>query len=79
MKENRRKNLKAGVMGWPVSHSLSPVLHGYWLSRYNIKGSYEAIPVHPGKLEKALSDLRKKFYRGGGYFFHFYRGGQKLL
>ena len=64
MKENHRKNLKAGVMGWPVSHSLSPVLHGYWLSRYNIKGSYEAIPVHPGELEKALSDLRKKFYRG---------------
>ena len=30
----------AGVMGWPVSHSLSPRLHGYWLQEYGIDGAY---------------------------------------
>ena len=64
MKDNHIKKLKAGVMGWPVSHSLSPVLHSYWLSKYNINGSYEAIPVHPEDLEKALTDLRKNIFRG---------------
>ena len=28
----------AGVLGWPVDHSLSPRLHGYWLERYKIDG-----------------------------------------
>ena len=64
MKDGHRKKLKAGVMGWPVSHSLSPVLHSYWLSKYNIEGLYEAIPVHPDALEKSLCDLHNKFYRG---------------
>ena len=28
------KALLAGVMGWPVAHSRSPLLHGYWLKHY---------------------------------------------
>ncbi len=35
----------AGVMGWPVAHSLSPRLHGYWLERYGIDGAYVPLPV----------------------------------
>ena len=38
----------AGVMGWPVSHSLSPRLHGHWFERYGIDGAYVPLPVQPG-------------------------------
>ena len=56
--------LKAGVMGWPVAHSLSPVLHGHWLDRYGVNGSYAAIPVEPGNLPAALGGLAEKGFRG---------------
>ena len=38
---------KAAVLGYPINHSLSPRLHGFWLHTYNVAGSYEAIPVPP--------------------------------
>jgi len=37
----------AGVFGWPVSHSLSPHLHGYWLGEHGIDGAYIPLPVPP--------------------------------
>lgn len=55
---------KAGVMGWPVSHSLSPALHGHWLARYGIDGSYAALPVAPEDLPEALSGLAGQGFRG---------------
>ena len=47
----------AGVMGWPVAHSLSPRLHGHWLRRYGIDGAYVPLPVPPEHLECALRAL----------------------
>lgn len=47
----------AGVMGWPVGHSRSPRLHGYWLARYGIRGAYVPMPVKPENLEQALRAL----------------------
>lgn len=49
---------KAGVIGWPVSHSLSPRLHGYWLNKYNIAGEYGAYPVEPENLPEFVENLR---------------------
>ena len=37
----------AGVIGWPVGHSLSPRVHGYWLDRYGLDGAYLPLPVKP--------------------------------
>ena len=37
----------AGVFGWPVAHSLSPHLHGYWLNEHGIDGAYIPLPVPP--------------------------------
>ena len=31
---------KACVIGWPIEHSRSPLIHGYWLNAYGIEGSY---------------------------------------
>lgn len=55
-----KKALKSGVIGWPVDHSLSPRLHGFWLRTYAISGSYQAIAVDakslPGLLENLAGD-----------------------
>ncbi len=55
---------RAGVMGWPVSHSLSPRLHGYWLRRHKVEGVYGALPVEPRHLASALGLLQAHGYRG---------------
>ena len=58
------KVLRAGVMGWPVGHSLSPRLHGYWLKKYGIEGSFDALAVPPEKLAQELHELPKQGFRG---------------
>ena len=47
----------AGVMGWPVAHSASPRLHGFWLKRYGIDGAYVPLPVAPQYLIRCLRVL----------------------
>jgi len=47
----------AGVMGWPIQHSQSPRLHGYWLDRYEIDGAYVPLSVHPENFETAFRAL----------------------
>lgn len=47
----------AGVMGWPVSHSRSPLLHGFWLDRYRLDGAYVPLAVRPERLAEALRAL----------------------
>ncbi len=47
----------AGVMGWPVTHSLWPRLHGFWLERYRIDGAYLPLPVAPEHFARALRGL----------------------
>jgi shikimate dehydrogenase len=54
----------AGVMGWPVSHSRSPRLHGYWLRRYGVDGAYIPLPVPPADLAAALRALPKLGFAG---------------
>lgn len=58
------KPKKACVMGWPISHSLSPKMHTYWLNKYGIDGSYEAKPVTPATLQDALANLIDNNYAG---------------
>ena len=58
------EKIKAGVIGWPIDHSLSPRLHGYWLSKYNINGSYEAIPVEESTLPALLGNLANEGFVG---------------
>lgn len=54
----------AGVVGWPVSHSRSPLLHGHWLRAYGIAGAYVPLPVRPGDLPAALRGLAALGLRG---------------
>ncbi len=54
----------AGVIGWPVAHSLSPLLHNHWLQRYRIDGAYVPLAVAPGSLETALRGLHASGFAG---------------
>lgn len=55
---------KACVIGWPIEHSRSPKIHGYWLDLYKIDGSYTKRAVQPGALETFLRSLADEGYAG---------------
>jgi len=61
MAEGRR----AFVCGHPIAHSRSPKIHGYWLERYGIAGSYEAIDVAPDDFSGFVSTLSEQGFAGG--------------
>jgi shikimate dehydrogenase len=54
----------AGVVGWPIGHSLSPRLHGHWLARYGIAGHYIPIGLSPEDLAEGLRSLPRLGFRG---------------
>lgn len=54
----------AGVFGWPVAHSRSPRLHGYWLERHAVDGAYLPFAVRPENLAEALKALPVLGLRG---------------
>ncbi|MGG5810811.1 shikimate dehydrogenase [Falsiroseomonas sp. CW058] len=54
----------AGLLGWPVSHSRSPRLHGYWLARHGIDGAYIPLPVRPERFEGAVKSLADLGFAG---------------
>lgn len=56
--------IQAGVIGHPVSHSKSPLIHQHWMDRYAISGNYTAIDIAPDRLPGAIQDLIRKGYAG---------------
>lgn len=54
----------AGIIGWPVAHSRSPLIHSYWLEKYGISGAYVPLPVAPGALGVAIPGLAALGFRG---------------
>jgi shikimate dehydrogenase len=54
----------AGVIGWPVGHSRSPRLHGYWLEKMGIDGAYLPLAVAPDDLAEVVRVLPKLGFRG---------------
>ena len=59
-----KKTIRTGVMGWPVAHSRSPLLHGYWLKQHAINGEYTALAVPPGDFTKTFSQLPEQGFSG---------------
>jgi len=55
---------RACVIGWPIAHSRSPLIHGYWLRKYGIEGSYTKEPVKPNDLAEYLSSLKQRGFEG---------------
>ncbi len=54
----------AGVVGWPVSHSRSPQLHGHWIARHGLDAAYLPLPVRPADFATAIAGLRAAGFRG---------------
>jgi shikimate dehydrogenase len=48
---------RACVVGWPVAHSRSPLIHGFWLAKYGIEGSYVKQPLPPDQAAEFLRNL----------------------
>lgn len=54
----------AGVMGWPVKHSRSPQMHGYWLARHDIDGVYVPMAVPAERFADAFRALAALGFAG---------------
>jgi shikimate dehydrogenase len=54
----------AGVMGWPVMHSRSPLLHNYWFKQHNLAGAYVPLAIRPEGLAAALRALHPLGFAG---------------
>lgn len=57
--------IKAFVIGHPIAHSRSPLIHGTWLAEHGIDGTYEAIDVAPEALPGFFERLRSGEFAGG--------------
>jgi hypothetical protein len=58
------KAMLAGIAGWPVSHSRSPLLHGTWIARHGLDAAYVPLPIHPDHFASAIHGLRDAGFRG---------------
>jgi len=54
----------AGIVGWPVAHSRSPRLHGFWLERHAIDGAYVPLAVRPEDFATAVRGLAAAGFAG---------------
>jgi shikimate dehydrogenase len=57
--------IKAFVVGHPIAHSRSPLIHGHWLAEHGIAGSYERLDVAPGDFPDFLRGLPDSGFAGG--------------
>lgn len=57
--------VRAFVIGHPIAHSRSPLIHRYWLDRHGIEGSYEAFDIAPRDLDAFLDRVRAGEFAGG--------------
>jgi shikimate dehydrogenase len=56
--------LLAGVMGWPVMHSRSPLMHNHWFRQHGLAGAYVPLAIEPQGLAAALKALRPLGFAG---------------
>jgi shikimate dehydrogenase len=54
----------AGVMGWPIAHSRSPLIHSHWIAEHGLHGAYVPLAVNPIQLPQALAGLKALGFAG---------------
>jgi shikimate dehydrogenase len=54
----------AGVAGWPIGHSLSPALHGFWIAENKIDAAYVPLAIKPDDFAATFAALPKLGFRG---------------
>ena len=55
---------KFGIIGNPIKHSLSPVLHNYWFKKYAIDAEYSIIEATDNELQEIIKKIKKGNYSG---------------
>jgi len=55
---------KFGIIGNPISHSLSPLLHNFWFKKYNIKATYSLIETEIDQIDKVIDRIKKNELQG---------------
>ena len=55
---------KFGIIGKPISHSLSPVLHNLWFKKYNISANYSLIEIESQEIEGIIKKIRNGELQG---------------
>ena len=55
---------KACVIGWPIEHSRSPLIHNYWLKKYGVDGTYEKKAVEPKNVAQFIANLASSEFIG---------------
>ncbi|MDH5723713.1 MAG: shikimate dehydrogenase [Alphaproteobacteria bacterium] len=63
-KEHGLKITKTGVIGHPIAHSKSPLIHEFWIKKNDLAGHYKAIDIAPESLEKSVNELIEQGYKG---------------
>jgi shikimate dehydrogenase len=61
---DQQRFLLAAVIGWPVMHSRSPLMHNYWFDKLGLAGAYVPLAIEPGTLEPALRALHPLGFAG---------------
>ena len=54
----------AGVAGWPIGHSLSPALHGYWIAEHKLDAAYVPLAIEPEQFADGFRALARLGFRG---------------
>ena len=53
-----------GIIGNPIKHSLSPILHNYWFKKYNIDANYSVIETNENELSDIINKIKNRSLKG---------------
>jgi len=56
--------IKCGVIGFPIKHSKSPIIHNHWIAQHGLEGEYKAIEIAPENLKSGVQALIDEGYAG---------------
>ena len=58
------KKIKFAIIGNPISHSLSPIMHNYWFDKYKINAEYELLDIKQDEIENVINKIKNKEIKG---------------
>ena len=53
-----------GIIGNPISHSLSPIMHNYWFKKYKINAQYKLININEDEIQNVINRIKEKEIKG---------------
>ena len=58
------KKNKFAIIGNPISHSLSPIMHNHWFKKYNINAEYELFKINENEIPNVMEKIKNKEIKG---------------